>query len=221
MKVVRVAGATTIAIAMLFVASDRLSPASTSLTAVHPETLPPSILLQHWTPQVGDVVFRASADLIGEAVRQRSGRAGRFSHVGVVVATPTGELMVIDDSPFGTGHAALHGIAAFVDEPTTSAVLVMRPRDAVDAAAVNAVAVDLVRRQVPFDFAFDADDRSALYCSELAFDVLRAAGVRWTGVRRTALTIPLIGDRAVITPDALARSPALRPVASWSGGDPA
>ena len=183
-----------------------------------PIHLPPSsslAIMRHWTPRIGDVVFRASGDLVGDAIRERSGTAGRFSHVGIVVATGTRALVVLDDSPFGAGHAMLHGIAAFITEPTTSAVLVMRPRVAIDTAKLDAFASDLVRRHVPFDFAFDADDASALYCSELVFDVLRAGGVAWTGIRRTTLAIPLAGRRDVITPDALTRSLALQPVVVW------
>ncbi len=157
-------------------------------------------------------MFRASGDVISDAVRARSGSAGRFSHVGVVV-TITGTPMVLDVSPFGTGHAGLHTIAAFVDEQATVRVLVMRPRQPVVVRKLDRYAADIVRRRVSFDYAFDANDDSRLYCSELVYKALRKAGVSWADVQTQRMNVLLTGDRDVITPDALAHSVALTSVA--------
>ena len=168
-------------------------------------------VLRRWRPRAGDVVFRASGDVIGDAIRARPGAAGRFSHVGVVVDL-TGTPMILDVSPFGTGHVKLLTIAEFVAGPTTSRVEIMRPKLPLDIVALNAEATAIVQHHVPFDYAFDTEDDRALYCSELVFKILHKAGVRWTDVRTQRMTILLSGDRDVITPDALARSVDLAPL---------
>ena len=168
-------------------------------------------VLRRWRPRAGDVVFRASADVIGDAIRARSGAAGRFSHVGVVVDL-TGTPMVLDVSPFGTGHVKLSAIAEFVAEPTTSRVDIMRPKLLPNIVALNAEATAIVRHHVPFDYTFDTADDRALYCSELVYKVLRKAGVRWHDVPTQRMSVLLADDRDVITPDALARSVSLRPL---------
>jgi len=124
--------------------------------------------------------------------------------------------MVLDVSPFGNGHAKLTPIAAFIAEPTTVRVGVMRSKLPIDFVALNNAAAAIVRRQVPFDYAFDTSDDSALYCSELAYKVLRDAGVSWTGVHTQRMSMLLASDREVITPDALARSSALATLLYWN-----
>ena len=144
-------------------------------------------------------------------VARESGADAIYSHVGIVV-TRDGAPAVVDVSPFGSGYVEYSDVSTFTTDPTTTNLLVVRPRVAFNAQRLDDDAARLAAAGVPFDYAFDMEDESALYCAELAFNLLRDAGVDLRSVRWTQMYVPFAGDRNLVTPDALARADTLQPV---------
>lgn len=162
-------------------------------------------------PQPGDVILTAADDLLGANIRNASGHDAVYSHIGLVVLRD-GAPAVIEATPFGSGRVGFTDLAAFTRDPETSELLVLRPRAPIDAGRLAAQAERLAAADVPFDYDFDMADESALYCAELAYRLLAAAGVDVSGLRWTDMYIPLHGERRLVTPDAFAHSAALQPV---------
>jgi hypothetical protein len=171
----------------------------------------PPIASADWQPQAGDVILRASDDLVGARIRTASGEHAVYSHVGLVV-TDAGEPVVADVSPFGSGRVEFTNLQEFTTDGTITDLLVVRPREPVDAARLEREAQRLIAAGIEFDYGFDMADASQLYCAELAYHLLRAAGADVSSVPWTRMHVPLHGERNLIAPDAFARSPALQPV---------
>lgn len=161
--------------------------------------IPPS----SWRPLPGDVILTAADDAIGTQIRTASGQNAVYSHVGLVVGRGGG-VGVVEATPFGAGTVAFTSVEAFTTAPGLSELLVLRPRRRIDAARLSAEAMRLAAARVPFDYDLDADDPSRLYCGELVFNLLAAAGADLGGVDRVPIWLPLTGDRAVIVPNAFA-----------------
>jgi hypothetical protein len=89
---------------------------------------------------------------------------------------------------------------------------VLRPRGSPDTARLAAEAERLAAAGTRFDYGFDMADASELYCAELAYRLLAAAGVDVGSVPWTRMYVPLHGERDLIAPDAFARAASLRPV---------
>ncbi len=171
----------------------------------------PAIAAAAWQPRAGDLVLRASRDVVGERIRAASGDAAIYSHVGLVV-TRAGRPVIIDVTPYGSGLVEFSDVTAFTTRADTSDLLIMRPVSPLDQASLAAEAERLVAARASFDYDFNMQDRSELYCAELAYHLLERAGVDLSSVAWTDIYIPLSGDRRLVTPDALAHAPNLRPI---------
>ncbi len=171
----------------------------------------PPIAATDWQPQAGDVILLASDDLIGSRIRSASGNAAIYSHVGVVV-TRGRVPQVAEISPFGSGRVDFTDLAAFTTDGTTSDLLVLRPRAGIDAGRLASEAARLAAAGIKFDYAFNMGDGSELYCAELVYHLLGAAGFDVSSVPWTQMHVPLHGERKLVVPDAFAHAPALQPV---------
>jgi hypothetical protein len=174
------------------------------------EPLPP-IDRAVWEPRTGDLILRASTDVVGDRIRAASGSDAVFSHVGMVVMR-AGRPAVIDVSPFGSGVVEFTDIARFTTDPATTDLLVLRPAAAFDARRLETEADRLARARVGFDYDFDMADRSEIYCAELAYHLLAVAGMDLSSVRWTDIYMPFAGERRLVTPDALAHIAGMTPV---------
>ena len=171
----------------------------------------PPISAANWNPQAGDVILRASNDMVGSRIRTASGKRAIYSHVGLVV-TRGGVPQVIEISPYGRGRVEFTDLTRFTTDGETIDLLVLRPRRGVDAERLDAEAERLAAARIGFDYDFDMTDASQLYCAELAYHLLGAAGVDVSGVPWTQMYVPLRGDRNLIAPDAFAHAAVLQPV---------
>jgi hypothetical protein len=191
---------------LLIAAAIAGSPVSSPPAAPHPP-----ISVADWQPQAGDVILLASDDLVGSRIRSASGDAAIYSHVGIVV-TRGGARQVAEISPFGSGRVDFTDLATFTTDGTTSDLLVLRPRAGLDAGRLASEAERLAGAGVEFDYAFDMAGASELYCAELVYHLLGAAGFDLSSVPWTQMHVPLHGERKLVVPDAFAHAPALQPV---------
>jgi len=164
-----------------------------------------------WQPRAGDVIFRASEDVIGGQIRAASGDDAVYSHVGMVVEHG-GRPMVVDVSPFGGGTVKFTDVGTFTEDPEISGILVARPRHGIDGAALSRRAERIAADGVAFDYSFDMQDARELYCAELVYTLLQGAGADLRSVEWSNMYIPMRGLQPLVTPDALARSAALVPL---------
>lgn len=171
----------------------------------------PPISRADWQPQAGDVVLRASRDLVGGRIAAASGSTAIYSHVGVVVDRG-GKRMIVDVSPYGSGVVEFTELTDFTTDPETSDLLAVRPRTAPDHARLAAEAERLAASRTAFDYDFDMTDRTKLYCSELAYHLLQRSGIDLKGVRWVDVDVPFAGARRLVTPDAFAHAASLRPI---------
>ena len=171
----------------------------------------PPISAADWRPQAGDVILRASNNLVGSRIRTASGERAIYSHVGMVV-TRGGTPQVVDISPYGSGRVEFTDLARFTTDGEIADLLVLRPRRGVDAARLDVEAERLAAAGIAFDYRFDTADASELYCAELTYHLLGAAGVDVSGVKWTQMYVPLHGDRNLIAPDSFAHAAALQPI---------
>jgi hypothetical protein len=171
----------------------------------------PPISPADWIPQSGDVILLASNDMVGSRIRTASGESAVYSHVGLVL-TRGGAPQVIEISPYGSGRVEFTDLTRFTTDGEIVDLLVLRPRRGVDATRLDAEAERLAAAGIGFDYRFDMADASELYCAELTYHLLGAAGVDVSGVPWTQMYVPLHGDRSLVAPDAFAHAAVLQPV---------
>ena len=142
-------------------------------------------LLKH-----GDIILRSGIGLWSDFFRSRNLRDKRFSHVGIVQRAADGSWQVIHaDGDDFTGHGTVFAdtLANFVGQST--AVGIGRLRVADPESFVRNARKCLGR---PFDWKFDTEESTAIYCTELVDLALRETDPR--------LRLP--AERGIILPEA-------------------
>ncbi len=125
----------------------------------------------------GDALFKDGAGLWGRLAAQFSENRDGFGHLGLVARDGNGRLIVIHaggDPVSGEGRVQETLLADFLAQSRAAALY--RPR--ISAAASGealAYAAEAVRRNTPFDTAFDLGTEDRLYCTELVWRALSTA----------------------------------------------
>lgn len=139
----------------------------------HIREIPPAPDVKGIRPvlQNGDVILRSGIGFWSGIFRSGNTVDKRFSHVGIVRIRPDGVCRVIHaegDDATGSGFVFEDSLEHFVGESVEIGVSRLRKGDP-DRFAETAVTF-LGR---PFDWKFDKDDDSAIYCTELIDRSLR------------------------------------------------
>ena len=133
----------------------------------HYKQFPPPPELSGIRPYLknGDIILRSGIGFWSEHFRQSNTKDKRFSHVGIVLVDEHGTVSVIHsegDDHTGNGKVAIVSLEKFVGESVD--IGVSRLRDA-DPDQFAAEAKKYLGR--PFDWKFDTDSSSDIYCTEL------------------------------------------------------
>ncbi len=121
--------------------------------------------------QNGDIILRRGVGFWSELFRKHNPKDKRFSHAGIVMIDENGEYFVIHSvgNDFtGQGAVAIEPLEKFVQELRGLGVSRLQVADA-------DILVDNAKKYVnlPFDWKFNSDDSSAIYCTELIDVALR------------------------------------------------
>ena len=118
----------------------------------------------------GDVFFSVGDSWKSVAVRSISGALNLQvndtlpSHCGFVVREGNDVYLVHESTDAGT--IAKETPEEYVRKNGTYCLYIMRPPMEIDTLRLMSTLEDMRRRQIPFDFGWDHDDSSELYCTE-------------------------------------------------------
>lgn len=119
----------------------------------------------------GDIILRSGTGLWSDLFRSRNARDKRFSHVGIVCTGPDGSCRVLHaegDDLTGGGTVGYSTLEEFVGQSSLIGISRLR---AGNPDLLAEYAASYAGR--PFDWKFDKDDESAVYCTELIALALR------------------------------------------------
>lgn len=126
----------------------------------------------------GDLIYRLGNGIYSAYFRNFSTREKRFSHVGIVEKTDSGDsLFVIHseaDDHSGLGSVRRDPLSDFLKEANDWAIYRLTA-DEKTRWAIAGRAADYHRIGLPFDAGFDAADSTAFYCTELVMHCVNAA----------------------------------------------
>ena len=133
----------------------------------HIHETPPPPDVSHIRPLLknGDVILRSGVGLWSDMIRSRNSCDKRFSHVGIVSIGPDGACHVIHaeaDDLTGSGEVFFDTLEQFVDVSTEIGIGRLHRSD---PDALAEAAKTFIGR--PFDWEFNNEDDSAVYCTEL------------------------------------------------------
>ena len=142
-----------------------------------------SILPEGVALREGDIVFRRGGGLESHAVLMMD-RGGNYSHVGIVVDT-LGKLMICHAVPGEPDYEGdpdrvkLDDVEKFFSSVYASCGEVMRLRgDSLSPRLAARKALEAYRRGVLFDHAYDAEDTTKMYCTELVMYAYERSGIQ-------------------------------------------
>ena len=194
----------------------------------------PAATLLGVTVHSGDVLVSRGGAPTSALIARGNDYPGNFSHVALLHVDPaTGTPLVVE------AHIERGVVVSTLDAylaDTKLRVMVLRPRADLPAVAADPdlphraaswALEEAGRRHVPYDFAMDAGDHTAMFCSEVVSAAYESVGVRlWMGMSRISSPglrswLAAFGVRHFLTeePSDLEYDPQLEEVAEWR--DPA
>jgi uncharacterized protein YycO len=142
----------------------------------------------------GDVVFRLGDSSESNAIMVADSEAD-YSHVGIAVCCH-GKMKIIHACPSDhfeinvNNYIRLDSPDAFFDNKVCLQGAVYRCPNSDIAVKAADVAKELYEKKIPFDFNFDINDTTAMYCTELIDFAFKKAGVSLTDNKLHDVDIP-------------------------------
>ena len=156
----------------------------------------------------GDVVFRRGSGLISRAVLAAD-EDGQFSHIGIVVRKGNDWMVVhaVPGEPEFKGDSdrvKMEPITSFFCSEKAKSGAVMRVKaDSTVCCSAARRAKALYHKRVLFDHAYDLQDSTRMYCTELIEYVYRLEKVDISGGKLTAIHIPGFNGNFLLPGDVL------------------
>lgn len=153
----------------------------------------------------GDLAFRRGRGVISDAVISAD-HCGHYSHTGIIVEREN-QWYVIHEVPY-EGRSRINDkiycqpIELFFRDDKAKAGAVYRV--GIDSTSISKIVNYLDRQlalEIPFDHAYDLEDSTSLYCTELVWRAFNLAGIDLTEGRRTNLNLPGMGGEKIFPTD--------------------
>ncbi|MBR6489557.1 MAG: hypothetical protein IKT03_03385 [Muribaculaceae bacterium] len=166
----------------------------------------------------GDLVFRCGTSAESEAILKIDS-TGQYTHVGIVINL-NGKWQVVHVVP----EESNNGLDRVKTEPIDTFFLTSRAVhgkamrlqgcDAQTAHSAALRALEISRQGIPFDYFYNWNDTTRLYCTELMQRAYAAAGVDLCGNRSTHIVFPgFEGD--IVLPGDIMRNDSLTTIFSF------
>ncbi len=169
----------------------------------------------------GDLLFRRGSSLESLLV-MAADRGSQYSHVGLVVVEDGTPYVVHTEPGRNQSPDAVvrkETLASYLapEKATQYALYRMTNRNQTDTLAMQRYAISVYQKKVPFDYEFNHDDTSRLYCSELIRNAFVHGGIDLLLEKKD--TVVLFGLKiSVILPSTLISQQPFRFVAGYPAG---
>jgi hypothetical protein len=126
--------------------------------------------------QDGDIILRHGYGLVSDLIVEQLKEKYDLSHCAIVVRTDTGLAVInsISSSISNIDGVQAQDLKSFIQESQYNSVVVIRYKPKINKpdSAIARKAKYYLARQIPFDEAFDINDSSEFYCTELLWKVI-------------------------------------------------
>lgn len=120
--------------------------------------------------QNGDIIYRLGSGLFSDYFKDFSQRDKKFSHVGIIYKTALNDTLFVihaeADDFSGIGFVKKESASVFLEDVRNWAIYRLKTNEII-CQKVSDYAFQFQEKKIPFDTAFDTQDSSAFYCTEL------------------------------------------------------
>ena len=120
--------------------------------------------------QNGDIIYRLGSGFFSDFFKDFSQKDKKFSHVGIIYKTALNDTLFVihaeADDFSGIGFVKKESASVFLNDVRDWAIYRLKTNDII-CKKVSDYAFQYQKKKIPFDTAFDTQDSSAFYCTEL------------------------------------------------------
>lgn len=156
--------------------------------------------------QAGDIAFRRGESIASEIVLHNDIN-GKYSHVGLVVETDSG-LMIVHSVPGEISTNEISDIIQiehidkyFARNVSVRGEIMRMNLDSAKRKTLNFLALKKVQEKVPFDHNYDLSDTTKLYCTELLQLLFKNIGIDIAQKRITTINVPGLNNKYIMPSD--------------------
>lgn len=154
--------------------------------------------------QEGDIAFRRGYGIASQMVLHNDVN-GMYSHVGVVVRTDEGLMIVHSvpgDSNSDSEMVRIESVAQFYDVEASQCGAILRmDLNSLQRRRLNSMAIRKACEQIPFDHEYNVNDTSSLYCTELVELLYANIGEDLSEGRMTLINVPGFSNEYIMPSD--------------------
>ncbi len=154
----------------------------------------------------GDIAFRRGESIVSEVVMFND-IDGKYSHVGIVVESDSG-LMIVHSVPGENTNSPNYDLIIiesfekfFAPEVATNGEILRMELDSTQRKLLSKFAIEKVSQKVPFDHSYDLSDTTKLYCTELLQHLYEKIGVDLAQGRVTSINVPGMANDYIMPSD--------------------
>jgi hypothetical protein len=126
--------------------------------------------------QEGDIILRHGYGLVSDLIVEQLKEKYDISHCAIVVKTDTGLAVIhsVSSSVSNIDGMQAQDLKSFIEESQYNSVVVIRYKSKIGKsnAAIGRKAQYYLAQKIPFDEAFDINDSTEFYCTELLWKVI-------------------------------------------------
>lgn len=156
--------------------------------------------------QAGDIAFRRGESIASEIVLHNDIN-GKYSHVGLVVETDSG-LMIVHSVPGEISTNEISDIIQiehidnyFARNVSVRGKIMRMNLDSAQRKTLFFLALKKVQEKVPFDHNYDLSDTTKLYCTELIQLLFKNIGIDIAQKRITTINVPGLNTKYIMPSD--------------------
>lgn len=164
----------------------------------------PIVPIEQFLP--GDIAFRRGESMVSEVVMYND-VDGKYSHVGIVVDSDSG-LMVVHSVPGENAKNPNYDLIViesierfFAPEVAEKGEILRMDLDSSQRSLLSKFAIEKVCQKVPFDHNYDLSDTTKLYCTELLQHLYEKIGVDLAQGRITSINVPGMSNDYIMPSD--------------------
>lgn len=152
----------------------------------------------------GDVILRQGRGAFSEKIIEFMNEKIPFSHCGLAI-NYKGKIKIVhsvSEELSGRDGVQLQGLKEFSSDVADSVFCIVRPKISKEQVAkIKEIALDYLKKHTPFDYEYNTEDSTQLYCSEFLYYTVGTVMGKEVFMKKDCGDVQLVLFNSFLNPD--------------------
>ncbi len=123
----------------------------------------------------GEIILRKGRGFLSEVIVELTGEDLQYSHAGIIIKSDTSLFIIhtLSNEVSNIDGVQTSSIPHFLEDVSDSSLCILKPNvSPTQQLLIQKSALNYLKEQAPFDYAFNNETKDKLHCMELVHDVI-------------------------------------------------